>query len=66
MRSTFGHDGDLVEAMHEIYSQTKERSTKRLCLQVIEAGRDGGMINPANITGFWPEWENLNAKYNRL
>ena len=58
MRSSFGHFGDAVEGLREIYQGTKETQTRR---QLIELTRKlvNLLAEDANLKGFWPEFETL-------
>jgi hypothetical protein len=58
MRSTFGHFGDAVEGLREIYEGTRERATKR---RIIELTRKLVDLEGdyENLRGFWPEFEAL-------
>ena len=61
MRSTFGHFGDAVEGLREIYAGTRERATKR---RIIELTRELVELygEHANLRGFWPEFEAVEEK----
>lgn len=56
MRSQFGHFGDAVEGLREIYECTKERATRR---RIIELTRKLADLqgDEENLRGFWPEFE---------
>lgn len=61
MRSTFGHMGDAVEGLREIYAGTRERATRRRILQLTrELVELYG--EHANLRGFWPEFEAIEDK----
>ncbi len=61
MRSTFGHLGDAIEGLREIYEGTRERETKR---RIIELTRKLVDLQEdyENLRGFWPEFEVLERK----
>lgn len=64
MRLTFGHFGDAVEGLREIYEGTKERATRQ---RVIELTRKLTDLQgeEANLRGFWPDLETLERKAGR-
>ena len=64
MRLTFGHFGDAVEGLREIYEGTKERATRQ---RVIELTRKLTDLQgeEANLRGFWPDFETLERKAGR-
>jgi hypothetical protein len=61
MRSTFGHFGDAVEGLREVYEGTRERATRKLIIELtrklVELQGDY-----ENLRGFWPEFEALEDK----
>jgi hypothetical protein len=61
MRSTFGHFGDAVEGLREVYEGTRERATQSLIIELtrklVELQGDY-----ENLRGFWPEFEALEDK----
>ena len=61
MRSTFGHFGDAVEGLREIYQGTRERATKR---RILELTRELVELygEYENLRGFWPGFEGLEEK----
>ena len=61
MRSTFGHFGDAVEGLREIYEGTRESATR---LRIVELTRKLADLNadPYNLAGFWPGFEELERK----
>ena len=61
MRSTFGHMGDAVEGLLEVYEGTRERATKRRIIELTRKlvdlyGED------ENLRGFWPGFDALESK----
>lgn len=61
MRSQFGHFGDAVEGLREIFDGTKEKETRRRIVELTRKlvdlyGED------ANLLGFWPDFEALERK----
>lgn len=64
MRSTFGHDGDLVEAIREIYDHSREAATRRRLIELVEAAR-GTIITEANLIGYWPTFDSLKDRLQR-
>lgn len=61
MRSAFGHFGDAVEGLREIYEGTRERATKRRIIELTRKLTDlEGQYE--NLYGFWPDFEALEAK----
>ncbi len=58
MRSSFGHFGDAVEGLREIYEGTKEPHTRRLLIELTRKLADLHG-DEANLRGFWPEFETL-------
>jgi hypothetical protein len=61
MRSTFGHFGDAVEGLREIYEGTRERATRQ---RVIELTRKLADLqgDEENLRGFWPGFDALESK----
>lgn len=61
MRSTFGHFGDAVEGLREIYDGTRERETRG---RIIELTRKLADLqgDEENLRGFWPDFEALERK----
>jgi hypothetical protein len=64
MRSTFGHFGDAVAGLREIFENTKERATRQ---RIIELTRKLVDLQGdyENLHGFWPEFEALEEKAGR-
>ncbi len=61
MRSTFGHFGDAVEALREIYEGTRERATKQRVIELTQNLTDL-QGDYENLRGFWPGFEALEEK----
>lgn len=64
MRSTLGHDGDLVEAIREIYEGSREATTRRRLIELVDAAR-GSIITEANLEGYWPGYKSLKDRLQR-
>lgn len=61
MRSTFGHFGDAVEGLREIFEGTQEKATRLLIVELTRKlvdlyGED------ENLRGFWSGFEALERK----
>jgi hypothetical protein len=61
MRSAFGHFGDAVEGLREIYEGTKERKTRRRIVELMRKLADL-QGDEENLLGFWPEFEGLEGR----
>ncbi|MGA2763931.1 MAG: hypothetical protein ABSG17_11255 [Spirochaetia bacterium] len=61
MRSSFGHFGDVVEAVKEIYEGTRERKTKTRLIEFMDrlVQLEGDY---ANLDGFWPGFTQLRPR----